>query len=109
MSIPNDTNEPVTIYSTPGCAACFATKRALDKQGIAYEEVDLSERPDLVARFRQEQMRSAPVVEAGDQKWAGYHPEKIRELAQNNDQMTQPPQAMRAPSAGQGRGQAPTL
>ena len=33
----------VTVYTKPACAQCNATFRALDKAGIDYNKVDLSE------------------------------------------------------------------
>ena len=38
----------VTVYtrSTPFCAKCVATKRALDRRGVTYTEVDLAHDPD---------------------------------------------------------------
>lgn len=32
----------VTVYFKPACVQCTATKRALDTQGIRYEEIDLT-------------------------------------------------------------------
>ena len=32
----------VTVYTKPACVQCNATYKALDKQGIAYEKVDIS-------------------------------------------------------------------
>ena len=32
----------VTVYTKPACVQCNATYKALDKQGIAYENVDIS-------------------------------------------------------------------
>lgn len=40
----------VTVYSKPACVQCVATYRALDKQGITYQVVDLTE--DAVALQR---------------------------------------------------------
>jgi len=53
----------------------------LDKAGAAYQEVDLTTRPDLVEQFRAEGLRSAPVVEFGDERIAGFNPAKIRAIA----------------------------
>ena len=33
----------VTVYTKPRCVQCDATKRALDKKGIAYETINLVE------------------------------------------------------------------
>lgn len=32
----------VTVYTKPACVQCSATSKALDKQGIAYQKVDIS-------------------------------------------------------------------
>ena len=32
----------VTVYTKPACVQCNATYKALDKQGIAYQKVDIS-------------------------------------------------------------------
>ena len=32
----------ITVYTKPACVQCNATYKALDKQGIAYEKVDIS-------------------------------------------------------------------
>lgn len=71
----------LTVYTKPGCPGCRMTKRELDKAGAAYQEVDLTTRPDLVEQFRAEGLRSAPVVEFGDERVAGFNPAKIRAIA----------------------------
>ena len=35
----------VTVYSKPMCVQCDATKRALDKAGLPYDTVDITEDP----------------------------------------------------------------
>jgi mycoredoxin len=43
----------MTIYSTPWCGYCVRLKRQLDREGVAYSAVDISEDPaaaDLVMR-----------------------------------------------------------
>ena len=35
----------ITIYTKPACVQCTATKKAFDKQGIAYNLVDITEDP----------------------------------------------------------------
>lgn len=32
----------VVVYSKPGCGACVASKRVLDKAGVEYRSVDVS-------------------------------------------------------------------
>ena len=55
----------------------------LDKLGVQYETVDLTE--DSAARFRDENLLQAPVVEVdlGDGatwRWSGYSPSQIERL-----------------------------
>ena len=49
----------VTVYSKPACVQCNATYKALDKQGIAYETVDIT------ARRRRPGLRPRPGLPAG--------------------------------------------
>lgn len=70
----------VTLYTNDNCQGCAATKRALDKAGVEYEEINLGERPDLVAAFKRQGLGQAPIVETRDgERWAGYNPSKLRE------------------------------
>lgn len=71
----------LTVYTKPDCPGCKMTKRELDKAGAHYNEIDLTTRPDLVEQFRAEGLRSAPVVELGAERVAGFNPAKIRAIA----------------------------
>jgi glutaredoxin-like protein NrdH len=71
----------VTVYSKPACVQCNATYRALDKKGIAYETVDMSQDADALERVRALGYMQAPVVMTGDEHWSGFRPDKIEELA----------------------------
>lgn len=71
----------ITVYSKPLCVQCDATRRALDKAGIAYELVDVTEDPDALARIKALGYFQAPVVVAGDDHWSGFRPEKLKTLA----------------------------
>lgn len=42
----------VTVYSKPRCVQCEATKRALTKAGINYDEVDLTTNEKIGQRQR---------------------------------------------------------
>ncbi|MBF4766328.1 mycoredoxin [Nocardioides agariphilus] len=39
----------VTMYSTPWCGYCHRLKSQLDREGIAYSEVDIEEHPEAAA------------------------------------------------------------
>jgi mycoredoxin len=39
----------VTIYSTPWCGYCMRLKGQMDREGIAYEVVDIEQHPEAAA------------------------------------------------------------
>ncbi|WP_299577516.1 glutaredoxin-like protein NrdH [uncultured Williamsia sp.] len=70
----------VTVYTKPACVQCNATKKALDKQGIAYDTVDVSENTDAREYVMALGYLSAPVVVAGADHWSGFRPDRIKAL-----------------------------
>lgn len=72
----------VTVYTKPACVQCTATYKALEKQGIEYDVVDITEKPearDFVLALGYQQ---APVVVAGTENhWSGFRPDRIKALA----------------------------
>ncbi|RNE49708.1 glutaredoxin-like protein NrdH [Corynebacterium alimapuense] len=71
----------ITLYTKPACVQCKATKKAMDRIGLAYETVDISlddEARDYVLALGYLQ---APVVEANGEHWSGFRPERINNLA----------------------------
>ena len=69
-----------TVYSKPACVQCKFTKSTMDKLGIAYETIDVTEDEQALAHITGLGFQQLPVVIAGDQKWAGFKPDKIKEL-----------------------------
>lgn len=72
-----------TIYTTPDCVQCVATKRAFEKLvGVSYTLVDVSadrEARDMLADMGY---RSAPVViTATGEHWSGFRPDRIHALS----------------------------
>ncbi|QSM01089.1 NrdH-like glutaredoxin [Mycobacterium phage Nanosmite] len=71
----------VTVYTTgPECHKCNLTKNALNKGGIPYTEVLLSDDPEAAQRFRDRGMLIAPVVVTDDETWSDFRIDKIRAL-----------------------------
>jgi len=71
----------ITVYSKPACVQCTATYRALERQGIDFNIIDISadtEGFDTVKRLGYMQV---PVVVAGDTHWAGFRPDMISALS----------------------------
>lgn len=73
----------ITVYAKPACVQCNATYKALEKQGIEFEKVDITadaEARDYVMSLGYLQ---APVVVAGSEHWAGFRPERIKALVKD--------------------------
>jgi glutaredoxin-like protein NrdH len=75
----------VTVYTKPSCVQCNATYRHLDKRGISYNVVDLSQSPEALELVRALGYLQAPVVivdnDLWGDHWSGFRPDKIDELA----------------------------
>lgn len=71
----------ITVYSKPSCVQCTATYRALEKSGIEYDSVDITQSPEALETVKGLGYMAAPVVVAGDNHWSGFNPVKIAELA----------------------------
>ncbi|WP_040768808.1 glutaredoxin-like protein NrdH [Tsukamurella sp. 1534] len=71
----------VTVYTKPACVQCTATYRALDKAGIGYTSVDISEDSDARDYVLALGYLQAPVVviDGGDH-WSGFRPDRIKAL-----------------------------
>lgn len=73
----------ITVYSKPQCVQCDATKRALKKQGLDFEVIDMSLDLEALEFVKGLGYVQAPVVMAGDQHWSGYRPDLIKQIAQS--------------------------
>ncbi|SDQ35917.1 Glutaredoxin-like protein NrdH [Tsukamurella pulmonis] len=69
----------ITVYSKPACVQCNATYKALDKAGVPYNVVDISQDDEARDYVMGLGYLQAPVVVAGDQHWSGFRPEKVRD------------------------------
>ena len=68
-----NTNAEATVYTTPGCVQCDATKRWLNSRSIEYTTVDLTQSPDDYAAVTALGYKSAPVIAVGDNvHWGGF-------------------------------------
>ena len=74
----------VRVYTTPNCSQCAMTKMWLDKKGIHYTTVDLSDpaNKDDLAAMKALGYTSAPVVAIGtdyEVHWSGFRPDLLAE------------------------------
>ncbi len=67
----------IIVYTRPNCSPCIATKRALQRRGLAFTErsADTAEARGLAAEHGY---TAAPIVQAGNRSWSGFRPEQIK-------------------------------
>jgi glutaredoxin-like protein NrdH len=73
----------IIVYTKPACVQCNATYRALDKAGIEYAVVDITEDPEARDYVMALGYLQAPVIVAGDEHWSGFRPDRIKTLSAN--------------------------
>lgn len=79
---PSSAREELLLFTTPTCANCAMTKRALAEAGIAYRVVDAGERRDLVEQYGVFQAPTlVSLTDAGVEKFAGLA--NVREYISN--------------------------
>ncbi|AZI65909.1 glutaredoxin-like protein NrdH (plasmid) [Rhodococcus qingshengii] len=70
----------ITVYTKPACVQCNATYRALDKAGIQYDVIDITENAQARDYVMSLGYLQAPVVVAGENHWSGFRPDEISKL-----------------------------
>lgn len=74
----------ITIYTKRNCPACEATKKAMDRAGLDYEVIDVSDSAGWQQALRECDFRQMPVVQVTDdedcQSWEGFRPDLIKQL-----------------------------
>lgn len=72
----------ITVYMKPACVQCSATFKALDKQGIEYRKIDVTENPEAREYVMSLGYLGAPVVYASPTvHWSGFRPDRLARLA----------------------------
>jgi glutaredoxin-like protein NrdH len=70
-----------TVYTKPNCVQCEQTKRYMEKNGIEYDTVDITEDQEAFEMVLGMGFKSAPVVITPTDSWSGFRPDKINLLA----------------------------
>lgn len=70
----------ITVYTKPACVQCNATYRALDKAGLEYNVIDITEDAEARDYVMALGYLQAPVVVAGEDHWSGFRPDRIKAL-----------------------------
>lgn len=57
-----DKSTKITIYYTPACGKCKRAKELLLQKNIAFNEVDLTDKPELVEALSKEGFYTVPII-----------------------------------------------
>ena len=71
----------VTVHAAPGCVACEATARRLDRDGIPHGITLLTE--ESAAFWRGQGYSAAPIVTSPIGTWAGFRPDLLTKLKEH--------------------------
>lgn len=72
----------ITVYTKPACVQCAATFKALDKRGIEYRKIDVTENPEAREYVMSLGYLGAPVVYVSPtEHWSGFRPDRVALLA----------------------------
>ena len=61
MNAPNE----LKVYWRPGCSSCVKVKEFLKQQGVEFESIDVSARPEAMNELAELGVKSVPVVSRG--------------------------------------------
>ena len=70
----------ITVYTKPGCVQCTATFKALDKNGVTYEKVDVTENTEAHDYLMSLGYLQVPIVITASDRWTGFRPDRIKSL-----------------------------
>jgi glutaredoxin-like protein NrdH len=56
------------------------TKKEMDRRGIVYEAMDLTEHPEQLEAFKEQGLLQAPIVTTDVKVWSGFRLDKIKSL-----------------------------
>ena len=76
----HEVESSITVYSKPDCMQCDATYRALNKHGLEYEVIDITQDEEALQTVKALGYQQAPVVFVNGDHWSGFRPDKIKAL-----------------------------
>ena len=72
----------ITVYTKPACVQCIATFKALDKWGIEYQKIDVTENPEAHEYVMSLGYLGAPLVYVSPtEHWSGFRRDRVARLA----------------------------
>jgi glutaredoxin-like protein NrdH len=73
---------PITVYTKPTCVQCDATCRALEKAGVSYDKIDVTQNAEAREYVMSLGYLATPVVYVSPtQHWSGFRPDRVGRIA----------------------------
>lgn len=69
----------IEVYTAENCQPCKATKRALQKAGLSFLELDAQEHADKLKEMGYAQL-PVVILDDGVSGWSGFRPDLIKEI-----------------------------
>ena len=70
----------VTVYSKNNCMQCKMEKKWLSEHEIAFDEINIDEKPEFIQTVLDLGFRAAPVVKKGELSFSGFRPSELAKL-----------------------------
>lgn len=70
----------ITVFSKNNCMQCKMTKKFLEKEAVAFQEINIDEQPEYIEHVKDLGFAAAPVIQAGDIVFSGFQPAKLKEI-----------------------------
>lgn len=78
----------VELYTANYCPYCHAAKALLDKKGVKYKEVDVTEDPVMKQRVMEEHgWRTVPIILINDKLIGGFDELRVLEIENKLDEI----------------------
>lgn len=72
----------VKVYVQTDCVQCKMTMNLLRQMQVPFETVNLNDYPEERSRLKELGYQATPVVITDKERWAGFCPDKIKELSE---------------------------
>ena len=70
----------IKVYSKPNCMQCSFAKKYLNDKGIAFEEIDVFEDDEALAKLRDKGFSQMPVVDVNGDFHTGFRPDILSKV-----------------------------
>ncbi|MDH6363561.1 glutaredoxin-like protein NrdH [Enterococcus sp. PF1-24] len=70
----------VKIFSKNNCMQCNMTKRFLEQQQVAFEEINIDNQPEFLPWLKEQGFQSVPVTIAEEKTIVGFRPDQLKQL-----------------------------